>query len=202
MAVRIYQGSDGNFYVDRPPQILGRPKNSFYTGEEVMDFFQIGPRIFSEYLNKYNDIIMPVFTEGNNIVTAKYDWIEVRDLDLKIREEKERNKTEQIDLDVKTLLSRISDLEAENAKLRAEMEELKKTTQSDGVVEKSLGSRERKTLLKIMRACLDERKQPIERGLAGKLARRIEDLYGDEGPNEDTIKIKLNEMENIPIYKS
>ncbi len=145
---------------------------------------------------------MPVFTEGNNIVTAKYDWIEVRDLDLKIREEKERNKTEQIDLDVKTLLSRISDLEAENAKLRAEMEELKKTTQSDGVVEKSLGSRERKTLLKIMRACLDERKQPIERGLAGKLARRIEDLYGDEGPNEDTIKIKLNEMENIPIYKS
>lgn len=93
-------------------------------------------------------------------------------------------------------------MKARVAELEAELEELKKAAQSDGEVEKSLGSRERRTLLKIMRACLDERKQPIERGLAGKLARRIEELYGDEGPNEDTIKIKLNEMEKIPTYNS
>lgn len=113
------------------------------------------------------------------------------------------------DQECDTMKARVAELEAElaslkdeNAQLRAEREELKKAAQSDGEVEKSLGSRERRTFLKIIRVCLDERKQPIERGLAGKLARRIEELYGDEGPNEDTIKIKLNEMEKIPTYNS
>ena len=214
MAVEILKKWDGTLEV-------GKNDTGYYSFDEVLEFFNIGPARMEYYLKEYKDVIVPIYNNDGDILNSKYHWIEVKELnDIIMKKHKDEKYWEKFCkslLDESTdspqeydsMKSRIVELEAElvsfkddNVRLMDEIEELKKNAQSDGVVEKSLGSRERKTLLKIMRACLDERKQPIERGLAGKLARRIEDLYGDEGPNEDTIKIKLNEMEKIPTYNS
>lgn len=81
---------------------VGKPESGYYTYSEMEYFFQTGPSLLMNLIMDNNDIIVPIFenkkdTElflnnsiSKNIRTtlltyAKFSWIEVRELDNRIR---------------------------------------------------------------------------------------------------------------------
>ena len=88
-------------------------------------------------------------------------------------------------------------LREENDFLKSELRKLKNQPQKAiDSSEKPLATREKKTLLKLLRAAieLDDRRKIDKRGLAGALARKTQLLYKDSPVSERTVEIKIREI--------
>lgn len=92
---------------------------------------------------------------------------------------------------------RIAELEAENAKLRDRIAELENVARVAEESVKKDDPREGNSLLKIIDACLHLSKEPRDRTLAGKIARKIELLYEDGKLSEKTIRDKINKINRL-----
>lgn len=91
-------------------------------------------------------------------------------------------------------------LEAENERLRARVAELENAAQKSAEKEeKTLATREKNTLLKLIHAAVElgGRHSISEAGLAGKLARKTEELYSDANVSERTVLNKIKEIGNL-----
>lgn len=91
----------------------------------------------------------------------------------------------------------IAELEAENSKLRDRIAELENVARAAEESVKKDDPREVNSLLKIIDACLALGKEPRDRNLVGKIARKVELLYEDGKLSEKTIRDKINKINRL-----
>ena len=138
MAVRIFKNWDGSL-------AIGKNDSGYYSFDEVLEFFNIGPAKMEYYLKEYKDVIVPIYNNNDSdILNSKYHWIEVKELNdiimKKHKDEKYWEKFCKSHLDdstdspqeYDTMKARIVELEAElaslkddNVRLMAEVEAVK-----------------------------------------------------------------------------
>lgn len=127
MSVKIIKGWDGSLEI-------GRNDSGYYSFDEILYFFNIGPAKLKFYLEEYKDIIVPIYNNNDNdILNSRYHWLEVKELNriitkkhknerywekILIHSDNSTDKYQECD----AMQARISELETELAACREQLE--------------------------------------------------------------------------------
>ena len=200
MSVKIIKGWDGSLEI-------GRNDSGYYSFDEILYFFNIGPAKLKFYLEEYKDIIVPIYNNNNDndILNSRYHWLEVKELNriitkkhknerywekILIHSDNSTDKYQECD----AMQARISELEAELAACREQLDEARRDMSGN---EKELTPKAKKSYLAVI-AGLCRKSRPLDLSSRDAVSILKTEIEGDGLKlGDDTIRKIINEVREL-----